>query len=511
MFEKPRCRCPRCAAGRRARYLVAFGVCVVIALGYLMTVGDQRETVPDLSLEGFAGPAAEPSPDGTPLISGNPEPVSTEPLPAKAQVQELETSESSAGQLAVTSPDENLAMAYSADPYGLLPPWLMEMGFEMSWKLPPASGHAMESVSQNQESALPNPGPSAPEPAVTSVSEPESRASGIAEPARETEVEPLQTHTEAPADSSAQKPGQMPDSSGTRVSAATFAQPTPKNKAGAVAGNSATAETNQPAEIAVVSVPELAALLSQQPKTAASRGTPKPPLLSENNAAGQASGNLRKASEPKPPGALASFVAMQGNDLQRVPLQEPREPQGYITVESKPESLRRAAARTRLPKPAERRPKIEADQGGPQDNPPNSQDYPPKGGVSPAKPSDESDDLQRFASDFVRTDQTGSVPDQHRFYADSVHFFGEGDLSWAGVAAATRRYHQEKQNRRYEPAARAVIKGPVNGGFYLVDQPVAWSQTDGTRLTRGRSMLRLRVVPTGRGGWKITSIEEAGP
>jgi hypothetical protein len=123
------------------RYLVAFGVCVVLALGYLITVGDQRETVADLSLEGFAGPAAEPSPVGTPLISGNSEPVSTEPLQVNAQVQELETSESSAGQLAMTSPDENLAMAYSSDPYGLLPPWLMEMGFEMSWKLPPASGH----------------------------------------------------------------------------------------------------------------------------------------------------------------------------------------------------------------------------------------------------------------------------------------------------------------------------------------------------------------------------------
>jgi hypothetical protein len=489
------------------RYLVAFGVCVVLASGYLITVGDQRETVADLSLEGFAGPAAEPSPVGTPLISGNSEPVSTEPLQVNAQVQELETSESSAGQLAMTSPDENLAMAYSSDPYGLLPPWLMEMGFEMSWKLPPASGHEMESVSQNQESALPDPGPSAPKPAVTSVSEPESRASGIAEPARESEAEPLQTHSELPAAPPAPTPGQMPDPTGTPVSSvATIEQPTPENN------TSAAAEANQPAEIAVVSVPELAALLTQQPKTAnpASRSTPKPPLLSENNAA-QASGNLRKASEPKLPGALASFVAMQGNDLKSLPLQEPREPQGYITVESKPESLRRAAARTRLPKPAERRPKIEADQGGPQDNPPNPQDYPSKGGVSPAKPSDESDDLQRFASDFVRTDQTGSVSDQHRFYADSVRFFGEGDLSWAGVAAATRRYHQEKQNRRYEPAARAVIKGPVNGGFYLVDQPVSWSQTDGTRLRRGRSTLRLRVVSTGRGGWKITSIEEAGP
>ncbi len=126
----------------------------------------------------------------------------------------------------------------------------------------------------------------------------------------------------------------------------------------------------------------------------------------------------------------------------------------------------------------------------------------------PAKSHDESTDLQRFASDFVRTDQTGSVSDQHRFYADSVHFYGEGNLSWAGVAAAIRRYHQEKQNTRYETAAPAVVKGPVDGGFYVIDQPILWSRTDGSGLTRGRSMLHLRVVMAGRGTWKITSIEE---
>ena len=126
----------------------------------------------------------------------------------------------------------------------------------------------------------------------------------------------------------------------------------------------------------------------------------------------------------------------------------------------------------------------------------------------PAKSHDESIDLQRFAFDFLQTDRTGSVADQHRFYADSVHFYGEGDLSWAGVAAAIRRYHQEKQNKQYAAAGLAVVKGPVNGGFYVIDQPVSWTRTDGSRLTRGRSMLHLRVVSTGRGHWKITSIEE---
>jgi len=119
-----------------------------------------------------------------------------------------------------------------------------------------------------------------------------------------------------------------------------------------------------------------------------------------------------------------------------------------------------------------------------------------------------SGDLQRFVSDFVRTDQSNSVADQHRFFADSVHFYGEGDLSWASVAAATRRYHQQRQTRRSEIAEPAATKGPVNGGFYVIEQPVVWTRAQGSQLTRGRSVLRLRVLPIDHGGWKITSIEE---
>ena len=129
---------------------------------------------------------------------------------------------------------------------------------------------------------------------------------------------------------------------------------------------------------------------------------------------------------------------------------------------------------------------------------------------NPANAHDESTDLRRFALDFVRTEQTGSVADQHRFYADSVHFYREGDLSWAGVAAAIRRFHQERQNKRYEARAPATVRGPVDGGFYIIDQPVSWSQTDGARPTSGEFMLHIRVVSTGQGSWKITSIEEVG-
>ncbi len=119
------------------------------------------------------------------------------------------------------------------------------------------------------------------------------------------------------------------------------------------------------------------------------------------------------------------------------------------------------------------------------------------------------ENLQRFALDFVRADQTDDIAEQERFFAESVHFYREGDLSLAGVAAATRRYHHEQQARRFEAAGPAIAKGPVNGGFFVIEQPVRWTQSQGSKVLQGRSMLRLRVVPINQGSWKITSIDEA--
>jgi hypothetical protein len=59
-------------------------------------------------------------------------PVTASPLPGSSP--EPVKGESYAPRLVVTSPDEDLAMAYSSDPYGLLPPWLMESGFEVPRK-----------------------------------------------------------------------------------------------------------------------------------------------------------------------------------------------------------------------------------------------------------------------------------------------------------------------------------------------------------------------------------------
>jgi hypothetical protein len=120
---------------------------------------------------------------------------------------------------------------------------------------------------------------------------------------------------------------------------------------------------------------------------------------------------------------------------------------------------------------------------------------------------DVSQDLQRFAADFVRANQTDSFAERHRFFADSVHFYSEGDLSLASVDAATRRHHRDQQNKRTEVMEPGAASGPVNGGFYEIEQPVRWTQSQGSQVTQGRSVLRLRVVPT-NGHWKITSIDE---
>jgi hypothetical protein len=123
---------------------------------------------------------------------------------------------------------------------------------------------------------------------------------------------------------------------------------------------------------------------------------------------------------------------------------------------------------------------------------------------------DLTENLQRFASDFVRANQNDNFAEQHRFFADSVHFYREGDLSLAGVEAATRRYRREQLSKRSEVAEPAAATGPVNGGFFVIDQPVRWTQSEGTKVKQGRSVLRLRVLPINHGGWKITSIDEVG-
>jgi hypothetical protein len=186
-------------------------------------------------------------------------------------------------------------------------------------------------------------------------------------------------------------------------------------------------------------------------------------------------------------------------------VQEDSGPHGYITVESKIAPPRTSPGTGHVQKPVQPSSYVKQTPLAPRQNFANSPDNPIEGRGQADKgvPSGE---LQRFALDFVQTDRSRNVASEHRFYAESVHFFNEGDLSWSGVAAATRRYHLE--NKQFQVAGRPVVQGPVNGGFYIIEQPVSWSQKNGSSFLHGRSVLRLRVLATGKAGWKITSIEE---
>jgi hypothetical protein len=471
MINKPRCKCPRCVARRRNLYLAVSGASVAMIVG-CFTLIDRREVVSDASLEAISGTPRDSSPDRSAFPGAAPAP-SPKPVAeprASLSPESDDRLESSAPKPTVTALDEKLVMDYSTDPYGLLPRWITESGVEATPEPARVSADEAERVAQNQENAVVDPVPGDREASLEEASEPKSDISEVA-----------------------------------------VAGPEPSSEPAIPVGTSVP-EEKKPAEAALVSVPESAEPLPQRPKTntSVSQSASKPALATEDKPANQ-SADTAKGKEPKLAGSLASFVAIQGNDfLKDATRPEHREPQGYITLESRPESLRNAARRIRSPKPPEHRPKTEDDPVEHADNPPKSPDDQSKRGDAPSGPANESADLQRFVLDFVRSGQAGSVSQQHQFYADSVHFYGEGDLSWTGVAAATRRYNGENQSRRLGATAPAVVKGPVDGGFYVVDQPVSWSRTDGGRITRGRSVLRLRVVSTGRGGWKITSIEEVG-
>jgi hypothetical protein len=189
-------------------------------------------------------------------------------------------------------------------------------------------------------------------------------------------------------------------------------------------------------------------------------------------------------------------------------VQQDSGPRGYITVESKIAPPRTSPGTGRVQKPAQPLPDVQQTPPAPRESFAKAADVPAEGrGTSEKAGQRPSGELQRFALDFVQTDMSRNVASERRFYADSVHFFNEGNLSWSGVAAATRRYH-DSQNKQFQVAGPPAVKGPVNGGFYVIEQPVSWSQKQGSFLLRGRSVLRLQVLATGRAGWKITSIEE---
>jgi len=282
-----------------------------------------------------------------------------------------------------------------------------------------------------------------------------------------------------------------------------------------VAGVQPRPESANPAAIGSPDPPAGPALQDSKPANALSSATPNP-----SPAASAPSSQDANLHAPDPNGALTGLVASQSNNAVEVPNpnpspaphQEANELHGYIAFAAKNEV-------EASPRPAQHPAKVPGNRVTADETPPEPRESARKTEDIPAatpKPADRSgqlrsqfNQLEDFASDFVRTERSGNIGEERRFYADSVHFYNEGDLSWASVAAATRRYHQAGQNKQFQASGAATVKGPVDGGFYVVDQPVSWSRMEGSSLVRGRSLLRMRVLPTGT-TWKITSIEEVG-
>jgi hypothetical protein len=148
MFEKPRCRCPRCVAGRRNLWLAIFGICLVMALVYLV-ITDRGETLRDSILPGRGPLVSDSRLDVPQSASGGSRPLSTpkgatgatrqqEPvvvgrLPDSRHEQDPSLDSTS---LNLTTPmlDENLAMVFGSHPFSVLPSWLGEREFDAPWR-----------------------------------------------------------------------------------------------------------------------------------------------------------------------------------------------------------------------------------------------------------------------------------------------------------------------------------------------------------------------------------------
>jgi len=165
MFEKPRCRCPRCVARRRNLCLVVSGVCAALAAGYL-TVAERS----DSSLEPIRGSATDFRADHTLRPRGNSGLISTgaTELPAADRQQHKVVSdhqpewsprdearrEVSTRTVTVDGTSENIAIAYSSDPYGLLPKWLTENLVEVPRKPFDVPLEEGERIKQTLENAV---------------------------------------------------------------------------------------------------------------------------------------------------------------------------------------------------------------------------------------------------------------------------------------------------------------------------------------------------------------------
>jgi hypothetical protein len=600
-FEKSLCKCPRCVAKRRIRFLTLSGVYITLAAGcYLLVDHSKHTTSPSLNLPEAL--ADDPASDASAIPRGNWEnlsralaesrtswkgheieatqenlaangfsigllgprktssdgsrnrgalpssnPVGEAPLPhtngwqtvpladasktapgvniqgashpgdasvAATPAESFPEATSGGEQTVHPAPGtsgkdgEDVLMAYGSDPYELLPRWLREMQPESN----KASLNGNELVLQNQEKATGDPESIAVAGSTTPVGDPKSDLTTSQSAEADIDSEPMVAQSETPDSTSEAASAKTIEGADTVVAVTAAASPAPAHAEPAPAGTAESGKGETPEVVVVVKTADLDKPLLPQPKETdlTSRGQPDEALASGAGSAENLAGE-RQEREPKPAETSPRLLAsLESNNVMRVPAEERHKPTGYITIESKPEGLQNLRNEDHLPKPQDHAQKVQDRHPPVQEYPAKAPDHPLKAPDKPSKPEEKSGDLRRFALAFLQTDQTGNVADQHRFYADSVHFYREGDLSWAGVAAATRRYHQERQNKRYGTEGNAAVKGPVDGGFYVVEQPVSWSRQEGSRQIRGKSVLRLRVVPTSRGDWRITSIDEIG-
>jgi hypothetical protein len=187
MFEITRCKCPRCVAGRRNLCLAISGVCLAIALAYLVMT-ERGETLPDSSLGGSGPLATDLRSDHPQSASGGSEPLATatgvarvvkqqepvvvEKLPDSSPEQDPPLDSASLNP-ATTILDENLAMVYSSHPFGVLPSWLGERDFDAPWRPQGGSADEAKSVAREPGSSIAN----SPVPAEAPSSEPAGASS----------------------------------------------------------------------------------------------------------------------------------------------------------------------------------------------------------------------------------------------------------------------------------------------------------------------------------------------
>ena len=567
-FEKSLCKCPRCVVKRRIRFVTLSGVCITIAAGCYILVDHSKHVAPP-SLNMPEALADEPASDASAVPKGNWEQVlraSAEPA-TSGKEQDIETAQESSvangvstGTLELkknlTPPDagRNPGALPSSNPIAEAP-----MPHTHGWQTVPLADASKIDIQEPSQpsgakvAAVPvesSPGSTFGEPTVHPAAETglrkdaedvlmayrsdlyellpqwlkelagdsKSDISKSKAAEAETDREPVVAQSATPDSTSKTASGETIDSADTAVAATAAVSPAPAHAESASVGTADAGKGGTPEDVAVVKKPDLDQPLPAQPKETdlASRSKPDEALTSRSAGSAQNLAGESKERDRKPPQTSARlFASLESNSVMHS--EDWRKPTGYIIVESKPEAPQNLGTEDHSPKPQDhparvqdRSQKVQDRRLTEQEYPSKVQDHPLKATDKPPKAEEKSGDLRRFALAFLQTDQTGNIADQHRFYADSVHFYREGDLSWSGVAAATRRYHQERQNKRYGTEGAAAVTGPVDGGFYVVEQPVSWSRKEGSRQIRGKSVLRLRVVPTGRGDWRITSIDEIG-